>query len=84
MKDKTDWMGPLSGITQWAFSADGNMVRKLWDISNTLGSLVDKQLSTYADSKGGQISLNDIRINGAHAHKRVVGIENQIAALEAE
>lgn len=84
LKDKTDWMGPLSGITQWAFSADGNMVRKLWDISNTLGSLVDKQLSTYADSKGGQISLNDIRINGAHAHKRVVGIENQIAALEAE
>lgn len=84
LKEKTSWMGPLSKPVQWAFSADGNMVRKLWDISNELGSLVDKQLSTYIESKGGDISLNDIRINGANAHKRVVNIENQIAKLEQE
>jgi hypothetical protein len=60
------------------------MVRSLYDISNTVGNAIDSQLRTYADSKGGDISLNDIRIHGAEAHKRVVQIENQIAALESE
>ena len=83
LKEKTDFLGPLSGFAQWAFSGK-NMVRSLYDISNTVGNAIDSQLRTYADSKGGDISLNDIRIHGAEAHKRVVQIENQIAALESE
>jgi len=83
LKEKTDWLGPLASPVQWAFSGK-NIVRSLYDISNELGNFTDKQLSTYIDSKGGGISLNDIKIQGAEAHKKVVAIENQIAQLEAE
>ena len=95
LKEKTDWLGPFSGIAKWAIDTGGlfsNMgpykvgitPRRIWDISNQIGNLVDSQLRTYADSKGGGISLNDIKMNGAQAHQKVVRIENQIAALEAE
>jgi chromosome segregation ATPase len=77
-------MGPMQFLATRGFRSRDNLIRKIWDASNELGSLTDKQLGTYIESKGGDISLNDIRINGAKAHQRVVGIENQIAQLEAE